>query len=91
MKSFNFKSATTTKEATKMASGRTTFIAGGMTLLPALKLRLAGYSDLINIKKIKSLSGIKVSSKSIRIGSTTTHAVVSVSYTHLTLPTTPYV
>ena len=79
MKNFNFKSAANTKEATKMASGRATFLAGGMSLLPAMKLRLAAYSDLINIKKIKSLSGIKVSSKSLRIGSTTTHAEVASS------------
>ena len=79
MKKFNFKSATSTKEATKLASGRATFLAGGMTLIPAMKLRLAAYSDLINIKKIKGISGIKVSSKSLRIGATTTHAEVSAS------------
>ena len=79
MKNFNFKSATNSKEAAKMASGRATFLAGGMSLLPAIKLRLAAYSDLINIKKIKTLSGIKVSSKSLRIGATTTHANVAAS------------
>ena len=79
MKSFNFKSATNSKEAAKLASGRATFLAGGMSLLPAMKLRLAAYSDLIDIKKIKGLSGIKVSSKSIRIGATTTHAEVAAS------------
>ena len=79
MKIFNFKSASNTKEATKMATGRATFLAGGMTLLPAIKLRLAAYSDLINIKKIKGLSGIKVSSKSLKIGATTTHAEVASS------------
>ena len=79
MKKFNFKSATNTKEATKLASGRAAFLAGGMTLLPAMKQGLAAYSDIINIKKIKSLSGIKVSSKSLKIGATTTHAKVSSS------------
>ena len=79
MKSFNFKSATNSKEAAKLASSRATFLAGGMSLLPAMKLRLAAYSDLIDIKKIKGLSGIKVSSKSIRIGATTTHAEVAAS------------
>ena len=79
MKSFNFKSPSNAKEATKLAKGRSTFLAGGMSLLPAIKLRLAAYSDLINIKKIKGLSGIKVSSKSIRIGATTTHASVASS------------
>ncbi|MDC0231822.1 FAD binding domain-containing protein, partial [Pelagibacteraceae bacterium] len=77
MKNFNFKSATNSKEASKLASGRATFLAGGMSLLPAMKLRLAAYTDLINIKKIKTLSGIKVSSKSLRIGATTTHSLVS--------------
>jgi len=79
MRNFNFKTPTNTKEATKLISSRATFLAGGMTLLPAIKLRLAAYSDLINIKKIKSLSGIKVSSKSLKIGSTTTHATVASS------------
>ena len=79
MKSFNFKSATNSKDAVKMITNRATFLAGGMSLLPALKLRLAAYSDLINIKRIKSLSGIKVSSKSLKIGSTTKHAEVAAS------------
>ena len=79
MRTFNFKSATNTKEAGKLTSGRATFLAGGMSLLPAMKLRLAAYSDLINIKRIKGLSGIKVSSKSLRIGSITTHADVASS------------
>ena len=79
MKSFNYHSATSTKEAVKLSSPRATFLAGGMTLIPAMKLRLAAYSDLINIKNIIGLSGIKVSSKSLRIGSTTTHAEVAAS------------
>jgi len=79
MKNFNFKSPTNTKEAVKLATGRATYLAGGMSLIPAMKLRLAAYSDLINIKKIKGLSGIKVSSKSLKIGATTTHAEVASS------------
>jgi len=79
MKGFNYKTATNTKDASKLASGRSIFLAGGMSLLPAMKLRLAAYSDLIDIKKIKGLSGIKVSSKSLRIGATTTHAEVASS------------
>ena len=52
MKNFNFKSAANTKEATKLDSGRATFLAAGMSRVPAMKLRLAAYSDIINIKKI---------------------------------------
>ncbi len=77
MKSFNFKSASNAKDASKLATGRAVFLAGGMSLLPAMKLRLAAYSDLIDIKKIKSISGIKVSSKSLKIGAITKHFEVA--------------
>ena len=79
MKGFNFHSAKNIKEAQKLASGKSVFLAGGMTTIPAMKLRLASYSDIIDIKSIKDLSGIKVSSKSIRIGATTKHAEVAAS------------
>ena len=79
MKNFNYKTASSTKEAIKLFTKKAAFLAGGMTLLPAIKLRLAAYSDLVNIKKIKSLSGIKASSKSVKIGSITTHASVASS------------
>jgi len=79
MNNFKFLSASNVKEASKLSSNKSKFLAGGMTLIPAIKLRLASYSNLINIKKIKSLNGIKVSSKSLKIGSTTTHNEVSFS------------
>ena len=79
MKNFNYHSATNTKEAIKLSSGTSTFLAGGMTLIPAIKLRLASYSNIINIKNIKNLSGIKTSSKSIKIGSVTSHSDVAKS------------
>jgi len=77
MKNFNFHTALSTKDATKSSSSKSTFLAGGMTLIPAIKLRLAAYSDIINIKKIKTLSGIKISSKSLKVGSTTKHVEVA--------------
>jgi len=79
MKSFNFHSVKNVKEAKKLASGKSAFLAGGMTTIPAMKLRLASYSDIIDIKNIKDLSGIKVSSKSLKIGATTKHAEVAAS------------
>ena len=76
MKSFNFHSVNNVKEATKLASGKSSYLAGGMTTLPAVKLGLASYSDIIDIKKIKELSGIKSSGKSLKIGATTKHVEV---------------
>ena len=79
MKNFSYHSVKNVKEAKKLASGRSAFLAGGMTTIPAMKLRLASYSDIIDIKNIKELNGIKVSSKSLRIGATTRHADVASS------------
>src|SRR5437016_4229620 len=50
------------------------FIAGGHTLLPTLKLRLASPSRLIDIGGIADLRGIEIGDSSIRIGALTTHA-----------------
>jgi carbon-monoxide dehydrogenase medium subunit len=40
---------------------------------------MATYKDVIDLKKIKKLSGIKVSSKAVTIGATTKHAEVAAS------------
>jgi carbon-monoxide dehydrogenase medium subunit len=53
------------------------FVSGGMTLIPAMKQRLAAPSDLIDLRHIKELKGVKVSGKSVTIGAGTTHAEVA--------------
>ena len=63
MKTFNYHSAKDVKEASKLSSSSSAFLAGGMTTIPSIKLGLASYKDIIDIKRIKSLSGIKVSGK----------------------------
>ena len=77
MKTFNYHSTKEVKEATKLASSSSAFLAGGMTTLPSMKLGLASYKDIIDIKRIKKLSGIKVSGKTVTIGATTKHAEVA--------------
>ena len=77
MKTFNYHSAKDVKEATKLSSSSSAFLAGGMTTIPSMKLGLASYKDIIDIKKISRLSGIKVSRKSVTIGATTKHAEVA--------------
>jgi carbon-monoxide dehydrogenase medium subunit len=67
------------KEASKLASSSSMFLAGGMTSIPSMKLGMATYKDVIDLKKIKKLSGIKVSSKTVTIGATTKHAEVAAS------------
>ena len=77
MKTFNYHSAKDSKEASKLSSSNSVFLAGGMTTIPSMKLGLASYKDIIDIKKIKKLSGIKVSGKSVTIGATTKHVEVA--------------
>ena len=79
MKTFSYHSPKDVKEASKLASSSSAFLAGGMTSIPSMKLGMATYKDVIDLKKIKKLSGIKVSSKTVTIGATTKHAEVAAS------------
>ena len=79
MKTFSYHSPKDVKEASKLASSNSAFLAGGMTSIPSMKLGMATYKDVIDLKKIKKLSGIKVSSKAVTIGATTKHAEVAAS------------
>jgi carbon-monoxide dehydrogenase medium subunit len=54
-------------------------LAGGHSLIPLLKLRLASPPALIDIGRIAELKGIGVSAGAIRIGSLTTHAELAAS------------
>ena len=79
MKTFSYHSPKDVKEASQLASSSSMFLAGGMTSIPSMKLGMATYKDVIDLKKIKKLSGIKVSSKAVTIGATTKHAEVAAS------------
>lgn len=54
-------------------------IAGGQTLLPTLRARLAAPSDLVDLGAIADLKGIKAEGDGITIGAMTTHAEVAAS------------
>ena len=52
-------------------------VAGGMTLVPTMKQRLAAPSDLIDLGGIAELKGIKAEGGGLVIGALTTHAEVA--------------
>jgi aerobic carbon-monoxide dehydrogenase medium subunit len=52
----------------------TKLVAGGHTLIPTLKLRLASPALLVDIRGLAELKGISIDDKAIRIGALTTHA-----------------
>ncbi len=55
------------------------YLAGGMSLLPALKQRLASPSDLVDLAGLKDLVGIRVGGGAVTIGAMTRHAAVAAS------------
>ena len=55
------------------------YLAGGQTLLPTLKQRLASPSDVIDLARVAGLRGIQVASNRVAIGAMTTHAEVAAS------------
>ena len=54
-------------------------MAGGMTLIPTLKQRLASPSQLVDLGGLSDLSGISVSGGTVTIGAMTRHADVAAS------------
>src|SRR5437870_6039413 len=57
------------------------YLAGGHTLIPVMKQRLASPSDVIDLGKIKELIGIEPSGDGIVIKAATTHYDVATSDT----------
>ena len=72
---FDYHKAATVAEAIELLSSNedAKLLAGGHSLLPLLKLRLARPSALIDIGGISELKGITISDGSVRIGTVTTH------------------
>ncbi|MET0849913.1 MAG: xanthine dehydrogenase family protein subunit M [Candidatus Rokuibacteriota bacterium] len=54
-------------------------LAGGHSLLPAMKLRLARPAHLVDLRKVPGLTGIKEEGGSIVIGAMTTHYAIETS------------
>lgn len=81
MYDFNYHRPTTLDEAAAILSSSedAKILAGGMTLLPTMKLRLAQPSDLVDLSGIDELTGISDIGDSIQIGAMTTHAAVAAS------------
>jgi carbon-monoxide dehydrogenase medium subunit len=77
----SYKRASSVDEAAQMmgsaASGK--YVAGGQTMIPTMKQRLAAPDALIDLRHIDDLKGISVSGGDVRIGSGTTHIEVATS------------
>jgi carbon-monoxide dehydrogenase medium subunit len=76
---FNHVRASSVAEAIASLKGAVDgkFLAGGMTLIPTLKQRLAAPSDLIDLSGIAELRSIALNGASLSIGAMTTHDAVA--------------
>ena len=81
MYAFNYVKPASLADAAAALSGAEdgTVLAGGQTLLPTMKQRLASPSDLVDLGGIAELKGISVSGGKVTIGAMTRHADVAAS------------
>lgn len=79
MYSFNYHRPASVAEAASLlaAHGDGRPLAGGQTLVAAMKLRLSAPSDLVDLGAIAELRGISVQGSELVIGALTTHAAVA--------------
>jgi aerobic carbon-monoxide dehydrogenase medium subunit len=78
MYEFTYHKPTSLDEVANLlgANEEAKIVAGGMTLIPTLKLRLAKPSDLVDLAAITSLRGITDAGDAVVIGAMTRHAEV---------------
>lgn len=81
MYDFEYRRPASLDEVAATISGRSDFklLAGGMSLIPTLKLRLARYSGLVDLGGIAGLNGIKRDGDAVVVGAMTPHAAVAAS------------
>jgi len=81
MYEFNYHKPSTLEEAQKLLASASEgiYMAGGQTLIPTFKQRLAAPSDVIDLAGIEGLSGISSVGDVLTIGAMTRHAEVASS------------
>jgi carbon-monoxide dehydrogenase medium subunit len=77
MHAFKYHRPSSVNDASALAKGDARLLAGGQSLVQAMKLRLSSPTDLIDLGTIKDLAGIKASASEVTIGAMTRHAEVA--------------
>jgi carbon-monoxide dehydrogenase medium subunit len=78
MRSFDYHRPSSLSElsAALAATPEARPLAGGMTLIPTLKMRLAAPPALVDLRALPELRGINVASGAVTVGAMTTHAEI---------------
>jgi carbon-monoxide dehydrogenase medium subunit len=80
MYDFAYHKPATVNDAAKLIAGADSkLLAGGMSLIPSLKLRLNRYNALIDLGALPELKGIRRDGNALVIGAMTSHAEVAAS------------
>ncbi len=79
MHRFDYQSPTDRSAAVAALQGDARFLAGGQSLVQALRLGLAQAERLVDLRGVADLVGIRVEGSSVTIGAMTTHAAVAAS------------
>ena len=79
MYEFKYHRPTTVRQAANLLAKdpEAKILAGGHSLIPVMKLRLAKPSDIVDLSQIEGLSGIELKGRSIVIGAMTRHGEVA--------------
>jgi carbon-monoxide dehydrogenase medium subunit len=79
MHPFELHKATSAADAASLLSGKEDgrFLAGGQSLIAAMKLRLNAPTDLVDLSNVADLKGIRSDGKALTIGAMSTHADVA--------------
>lgn len=76
---FEYTAPKTLDEAVALAGSGAKLLAGGMSLIPMMKLRLAAPEHLVDLGRIKDLNYIREEGGALHIGATATHYSVESS------------
>src|SRR5262249_16112044 len=81
MYNFTYHRATGLRHATNLLGKfeDAKLLAGGQTLLPTMKQRLASPSDIVDLNQIEGMSGIELKGRNLVIGAMARHADVAAS------------
>ncbi len=81
MYAFSYHRPATVRQAANLLGKQeeAKLLAGGHTLVPTMKLRLAGPKHLIDLSKVEGLTGIELKGRSLVIGAMTPHMEVATS------------
>ncbi len=77
MYSFDYQRPSSTAAAASAFSGDARYLAGGQSLVQAMKLRLSSSERLVDLGGIAELKGIRIDGGNVVIGAMTTHAGVA--------------